>query len=112
MTLLAITTQTWIVTGLGFGIVLLLLTVFVYVMKLLGWIMQPRKAAAPVQQPASVSTVVATATPVDADAQELAAVAYALYLSHNDMHDTDTCHLTIHAHATGWNSKSFGINNL
>lgn len=111
MTLLAVTTQTWIVTGLGFGIVLILLTVFVYLMKLLGWIMQPRKAAAPAPQPAS-SPVQVVSAPVSSDEQEMAAVAYALYLYTNDLHDNDTCHLTIHAHTTGWNSKSFGINNL
>ena len=34
-----ITAQTWFITGLGFGMVVALLALFVYVMELLGWIM-------------------------------------------------------------------------
>ena len=45
MTLLAITSQTWIITGLGFGMVVALLGVFVFLMKLLGYIMQPHTSA-------------------------------------------------------------------
>ena len=44
-----ITAQTWFITGLGFGMVVLLLFVFVYVMKFMGWIMQPRVKAQKVQ---------------------------------------------------------------
>ena len=45
MVLLAVTADTWIVTGLGFGIVLVLLFCLVYVLQFFGWIMQ--KATAP-----------------------------------------------------------------
>ena len=45
MVLLAVTADTWIVTGLGFGIVLVLLFCLVYILQGFGWIMQ--KATAP-----------------------------------------------------------------
>ena len=45
MVLLAVTADTWIVTGLGFGIVLVLLFCLVYILQFFGWVMQ--KATAP-----------------------------------------------------------------
>ena len=42
MIFLEVNSFIWMVTGLGFCLVLLLLFVFVYVLKLMGWIMQPR----------------------------------------------------------------------
>ena len=95
MTLLAITGQTWFITGLGFGIVLVLLFVFVYVMKLLGWIMQPRKAKAE-ERPVQVQK------PAQADDATKAAIAYALHLYYNSLHDPIETHLTIKHHATAW----------
>ena len=55
--LLSITSSTWIVTGLGFGIVLALLFCLVFILMFFGWIMQ--KATAPKepkeeQKPATV----------------------------------------------------------
>ena len=40
MVLLAITADTWIITGLGFGIVLLLLFCLVFILNFFGWSMQ------------------------------------------------------------------------
>ena len=102
MTLLAITGQTWFITGLGFGIVLVLLFVFVYVMKLLGWIMQPRKTKAEVVKPVQVEN------PVQADEADEAAIAYALHLYYNSLHDPIETHLTIKHHATAWHIISSG----
>ena len=101
MALLAITGQTWYITGIGFGTVLVLLFVFVYVMKLLGWIMQPHASkteANPVQ----------TATPAQADEDTEAAIAYALHLYYNSLHDPIETHLTIKHHATAWHLISSG----
>lgn len=103
MTLIAITSQTWMVTLLGFGIVLLLLICFVFIMQLMGVIMrQTDKApaaatAAPVAQP-QTETVAAAPTAAD----DLAAVAYALHLYYNGLHDVEQPHLTFHAHASSW----------
>jgi Na+-transporting methylmalonyl-CoA/oxaloacetate decarboxylase gamma subunit len=102
MTLLAITGQTWFITGLGFGIVLVLLFVFVYVMKLLGWIMQPRKAKTEQPQPAQVQE------PAQTDDATKAAIAYSLHLYYNSLHDPIETHLTIKHHATAWHIISSG----
>lgn len=101
MTLLAITSQTWFITGLGFGIVVALLFVFVYVMKLMGWIMQPRKAKA---EPTTVPQQVTG----KADDNDEAAIAYALHLYYNSLHDPIETHLTIKHHATAWHNISSG----
>ena len=56
MVLLAVTADTWIVTGLGFGIVLALLFCLVYILRLFGWIMQKTtapKAPKPAPAPAA-----------------------------------------------------------
>jgi len=105
MTLLAITGQTWFITGLGFGIVLLLLFVFVYVMKLLGWIMQPRKA-----QNENNVNYENNANNVSnaAESSDEAAIAYALHLYYNSLHDPIETHLTIKHHATAWHIISSG----
>jgi Na+-transporting methylmalonyl-CoA/oxaloacetate decarboxylase gamma subunit len=101
MVFLAITADTWLVTCLGFCIVLLLLFVFIYVMKALGWIMQPRKQSDVVRQnndmPA-VATTVGSAQQED----EKAAVAYALHLYYNSLHDMDSPRITVRNHTTAW----------
>ena len=106
MTLLAITGQTWFITGLGFGIVLMLLFVFVYVMKLLGWIMQPRKASIE-KQAESHPTKKNIISPNVAE-DDKAAIAYALHLYYNSLHDPIETHLTIKHHATAWHIISSG----
>ena len=109
MLFLEVTGHTWLVTELGFGIVLLLLFCFVYVMKALGWIMQRIE-----RKPAQAKTVVA-AQPVvaaaEASAEDEIAVATALYLYYG-IHDEDSPRLTIHSHHSTWNEHTFGINNL
>ena len=94
-----ITERTWLVTCLGFTIVLVLLLLFVFVMKGLGWIMQPRQkalATEPAQQKAE--------TPVAENGldNDVAAIAMALHHFYG-LHDIDSVHLTIHSHHTMWN---------
>ena len=60
MMLLAITAQTWFITGLGFGMVVLLLFAFVFVMKFMGWVMQPRVKAKKVENKPAEQTVTHT----------------------------------------------------
>ena len=43
---------------------------------------------------------------------EMAAVAMALNLYYNNAHDVESYALTLKPHATVWNDKSYGINNL
>jgi len=126
--LLAITTDTWIVTGLGFGIVLVLLFFLVYVMKFFGWTMQkieaPKatkaekpekpapKAAAPSAEPTDEGTKAAIAMAIaQAGGEDEAAIAFALYLAQNKKHDIPTAMISLHKHETAWNEKSIGMNN-
>lgn len=90
------------VTLLGFVIVLLLLICFVFIMQLMGVIMrQTDKASAAVTAPvAQPQTETVAAAPTAAD--DLAAVAYALHLYYNGLHDVEQPHLTFHAHASSW----------
>jgi len=128
MVLLAVTADTWIVTGLGFGIVLVLLFCLVYIMKLFGFIMQkaaepkapkaPKeaqpapKAAAPVAEPTDEGTKAAIAMSLaQAGDKDIAAIAYALYLARDIHHDIPTAMISLHKHETAWNEKSIGMNN-
>ncbi len=128
MVLLAVTADTWIVTGLGFGIVLVLLFCLVYVLQFFGWIMQ--KATAPrapkAEQPAPAPKASATsAEPTDegtkaaiamslaqAGDEDIAAIAYALYLARDAKHDIPTAMISLKQHETAWNTKSTGMNNI
>ena len=107
MILLAVTTETWLVTGVGFGLVLVLLFIFVYIMKGLGWIMRDRSQDAP---KAPVQEVQPAKQP-EATEADMAAVAMALSLYYG-VHDIDAPQLTIKGHASAWNDKIFGMNNI
>lgn len=110
-----ITTQTWFITGLGFGMVVLLLFVFVYIMKLMGWIMQPRVKAKKVETTAK-ETVTYTKSKINDSitltADSTAAIALALHLYYNGVHDEEDTKITIQPHRTQWNNKMYGMNNL
>ena len=128
--LLAITTDTWIITGLGFGIVLLLLFFLVYVLRLFGFIMQkataPRepKPEKPAEEKKTQSVKVSASNPSEdekaaiamaiaqAGDEDIAAVAYALYLAQNNRHDIPTAMISLRKHETAWNEKSIGMNNV
>ena len=97
--LLQITSDTWIVTGLGFGIVLVLLFCLVYILQFFGWIMQKMTAPqAPKQQ--------------KSESDDMAAIAMALYLSDASKHDMPTSMITFDKRETAWNPKSEGFNNI
>ena len=110
-----ITAQTWFITGLGFGMVVLLLFVFVYIMKLMGWIMQPRVKAKKVEKTAK-ETVTYTKSKINDSitltADSTAAIALALHLYYNGVHDEEDTKITIQPHRTQWNNKMYGMNNL
>lgn len=124
----------WMVTGLGFGIVLLLLCVLIIVLKCFGWVMQkisaPKAAAAAPEAKAPVAAPVETgkAAAKTADAGEnadmaaiamalslgsddKAAVAYALYL-YNHVQEFPTPLMPLQSRQTGWNAKAYNMNNL
>ena len=128
MVLLAITADTWIITGLGFGIVLLLLFCLVFILNFFGWSMQkivaPREPKAAEEPKAKGQKPAANGAPSDAEKaaiamalykahndDELAAVAYALYLAHSK-HDIPNSVLNLKRRTTAWNDKSIGMNNV
>ena len=124
MLLLTVTADTWIVTALGFGIVLLLLFFLVFILQGFGWIMQkataPKTPKAPKEEKEAPSTPIiqkAQATPSShvpaSAADDTAAIAMALYLaSRNVRHDVPTSMISLHKHETAWNEKSIGLNNI
>jgi len=124
MTLLAITSDTWIVTGLGFGIVLLLLFFLIYVMKFFGWTMQKIQAPKAAKEEKKEEpkeekkTVIPEApepqpAPTPSPEDDTAAIAMALYLaSRNTKHDAPTGMIAEQARETAWNTKSIGLNNI
>ena len=125
MVLLAVTADTWIVTGLGFGIVLVLLFCLVYILQFFGWTMQKieapkapkpekpaEKASAKSAEPTDEGTKAAIAMALTkADDEDIAAIAYALYLAQNKKHDLPTPMISLRKHETAWNEKSVGMNN-
>ena len=131
MVLLAITSDTWIVTGLGFGIVLALLFCLVYILQFFGWTMQkatapkapkaPKedkpavpKASTPSAEPTDEGTKAAIAMAIaSTDDADNAAIAMALYLfGKSSKHDIPTAMISLHKHETAWNEKSIGMNNV
>ena len=126
MVLLAVTADTWIITGLGFGIVLALLFCLVFILQGFGWTMQKIEAPkapkspkeekpSPVSQPTKENTISAPAKPASAPSpdDDTAAISYALYLaSCNTKHDAPTGMIAVQARETAWNTKSIGLNNV
>ena len=111
-----ITGQTWFITLIGFGMVLLLLFVFIYVMKLMGKIMRPRAKAVKKE----VTNEEQTESVVHKQREDrivltgdaTAAIALALHLYYNGVHDEEDTKITIQPHRTQWNNKMYGMNNL
>ncbi|MCR5049936.1 MAG: OadG family protein [Paludibacteraceae bacterium] len=99
MVLLSITSSTWIVTGLGFGIVLVLLFCLVYILQLFGWIMQKIDKA---QKDKNEHP----------QGGEKAAVAMAMYLFKEMNHDKPASVINSQSRSTVWNDKALGLNNV
>jgi len=126
MILLAVTADTWIVTGLGFGIVLVLLFCLVFILMFFGWVMQkitapkqpkqpkePKPAQVKSAEPTDEGTKVAIAMSLaQAGDEDIAAIAYALYLAQDKKHDIPTPMISLRKHETAWNEKSVGMNNV
>ena len=111
-----ITGQTWFITLIGFGMVLLLLFVFIYVMKLMGKIMRPRVKAVKkeVTNEEQTESVVRKQREdrIVLTGDATAAIALALHLYYNGVHDEEDTKITIQPHRTQWNNKMYGMNNL
>ncbi len=71
------------------------------------------KAAAKSAEPTDEGTKAAIAMAIsEAHNDDLAAVAYALYLAQDKKHDIPTAMISLNAHETAWNTKSVGLNNV
>ncbi len=106
----------WMVTGVGFLLVLILLFVFVYIMKLMGWIMQPRVKAKKQENDTHAESVAHTQKEekehITLTADCTAAIALALHLYYNGVHDEENTKTNVQPHRTQWNNKLYGMNNL
>ena len=104
------------VTGLGFCMVILLLVVLIFILKLLGIVVSSAvkapKAAAPKAAVSAPATAAASQASSEAD-DDLAAIAMALHLYFNGVHDVEPTEIHIkRVERSGWTSKLYGMNNL
>jgi Na+-transporting methylmalonyl-CoA/oxaloacetate decarboxylase gamma subunit len=110
MNLLVVSTETWIITFLGWGIVfvalLFLVGIFLLVPKIFTW---NTKRHLRTKGKAS-----ATDDDLAISGETNAAIATALYLYFNEMHDEESNVITIkqvRRRYSPWNSKLYGMNN-
>ena len=106
----------WMVTGLGFCMVILLLVVLIFILKLLGAVVSNAVKAPKAAEPKAISAPAPQAAPAAAKASaddDLAAIAMALHLYFNGVHDVEPTEIHIkRVERSGWNSKLYGMNNL
>ncbi len=118
MTALLVNGQTWLVTGVGFGMVILLLIVLIFILKGLGAVVSNITAPkAPKAAAKAAPAVQAPAVKADKESDEMpvAAIAMALHLYFNGVHDEEPTQITIknvERRYSPWNSKLYGMNNL
>jgi len=116
------------VTLLGFTIVICLLVVLILVLTLFGKLMAKKpveksskwdapapEAPSPFRkpQPEGDDTIAAIAMALaQAKSNDEAAIAMALHLYYNKVHDIQVTRLTMRGQASAWNAKAFGMNNV
>lgn len=106
----------WMVTGLGFLLVFVLLVVLIFILKVFGAIMQktsakPAPKVAPVKQQSQPQ--IKEDNDMAINSNVTAAIAMALHLSYfGGEHDEEPTRITIIPHRTTWNDKMYGMNNL
>ena len=103
------------VTGLGFCMVIALLVVLIFILKLLGAVVSSAVKAPKAAQPKAIAQApAAQAAPAAASADDdLAAIAMALHLYFNGVHDVEPTEIHIkRVERSGWTSKLYGMNNL
>ncbi|MCQ2094214.1 MAG: OadG family protein [Bacteroidaceae bacterium] len=99
MTTLVIWSDVWAMSGIGFGVVFVVLILLIFVMILLGKSVQKlessgakTKSAKPTAQPVAATSAAPAASASDADK---AAIATALYLYFQNVHDEESDVITI-----------------
>ena len=119
MTILTIDGSTWLVTGVGFGMVILLLIVLIFILKGLGAVVSritaPKAPKAVAKTAPAVQAAVSHVSGKESDETPVAAIAMALHLYFNGAHDEEPTQITIRKverSYSPWNSKLYGMNNL
>lgn len=108
----------WMVTILGFCLVVILLVVLIYILKLFGFVMRPRiKVANPKDIHEGVgSPRTETSETITLTGNATAAIAMALHLYYNGIHDDEgpkqVTIKKVERRYSPWNSKLYGMNNL
>ena len=94
--------------------VIALLVVLIFILKLLGSVISGAVKAPKAAQPKAVAAPAAQSAPAEASADDdLAAIAMALHLYFNGVHDVEPTEIHIkRVERSGWNSKLYGMNNL
>ena len=90
--------NTWLITGVGFAMVFVVLVLLIFIVKSFGVIFAQKPAKA---QPAAAAAA-------EVGEEDMVAIAYALHTFYN-MHDEESDVLTIHhegAAYSPWNQKS------
>lgn len=93
----------------------MLLVVLIFILKLLGAVISSAVKAPKEAQPKAIAqTPAAQAAPAATSADDdLAAIAMALHLYFNGVHDVEPTEIHIkRVERSGWNSKLYGMNNL
>lgn len=119
MTALLVNGQTWLVTGVGFGMVIILLIVLIFILLGLGAVISNITAPKAPKATAKAAPAVQASAPKAAVAESgdmpVAAIAMALHLYFNGVHDEEPTQITIknvERRYSPWNSKLYGMNNL
>lgn len=119
MTFLSVNGFTWLVTGVGFGMVIILLIVLIFILQGLGAVIsiitapkapKATSKAAPAAQASAPKAAVS-----ESGDMPVAAIAMALHLYFNGVHDEEPTQITIknvERRYSPWNSKLYGMNNL
>lgn len=103
MILLTDWSTAWLMTGMGVGIVFCILVILVLILQFMGNLnahKQSQKASQSSEE--ATSSHCAEGKPSEAD---LAAVATAVHLYQNDLHDIESGVLTWHPTETAWHSE-------
>ncbi|MBO4444514.1 MAG: OadG family protein [Bacteroidaceae bacterium] len=87
----------WAMTGIGFGTVFTILILLVLILGVFNLVAKGSKKTA-TAKPALPKAAPAIAAKSNADDDDLAAVATALYLFYQEVHDEESFVLTIHHH--------------
>ncbi len=104
-----------VVTVLGFVMVALLLVLLIYILKVFGWIMQPKAKVVKKAEVKENVEVPEHEKEITLWSSTTAVIAMALHLYYNEVHDEESTKVTIEKvdrRYSPWSSKIHSMNNL